>query len=79
MSTTTIRISPSTRRKLSKLKASSQETYDDLINKLIALVPDGDDEGPYTQAFRRGLLQARLEIKEGRVVSYEELKRRLGV
>jgi hypothetical protein len=79
MSTTTIQINSSTREKLAKLKASSRETYDDLINKLMALVPEGDEEGPYTQAFRLGLLRARLDIKEGRLVSHEELKRRLGL
>jgi hypothetical protein len=79
MSTTTIQVSSTTREKLAKLKGSSRETYDDLINKLIALIPEGDEEGPYSHAFRLGLLQARLDIREGRVISHEELKRRLGL
>jgi hypothetical protein len=79
MSTTTIQVRSTTREKLAKLKGSSRETYDDLINKLIALIPEGDEEGPYSHAFRLGLLQARLDIREGRVVSHEELKRRLGL
>jgi hypothetical protein len=63
---TTIRIRSSTREKLSKLKTSSRETYDELMSKLIALVPEGDEEGSYSRAFRLGLLQARLDIREGR-------------
>jgi len=43
MPITTIRVTPETRKKLAKLKLSSRETYDDLINLLIALVPEGDD------------------------------------
>jgi len=79
MATTTIQINSSTREKLAKLKASANETYDDLINKLMALVPEGDEEGLYTQAFRLGLLRARLDIRDGRITSHEELKRRLGL
>ncbi|HEY5605299.1 MAG TPA: hypothetical protein VIL45_02125 [Thermoplasmata archaeon] len=79
MSVTTIQINSTTREKLAKLKSSSRETYDELINKLLALVPEGDEEGTYTHAFRLGLLQARLDIKEGRVLSHDELKRRLGL
>jgi hypothetical protein len=76
---TTIHVSSSTREKLAKLKASTRETYDDLIQKLMALVPEGDEEGRYGPAFRLGLLRARLDIKKGHVVSQEEAKRRLGL
>lgn len=79
MSTTTIQLASATREKLAKLKSSTRETYDELINKLLALVPEGDEEGTYTQAFRLGLLRARLDVKEGRVISHEEVKRRLGL
>jgi len=79
MPKTTIQIHSSTRKKLARLKASANETYDDLLNELMALVPQGDEEGLYTPAFRRGLLRARREVKEGRVISHEEMKRRLGL
>lgn len=79
MSATTIQVTSATREKLAKLKASSRETYDELINKLMALVPEGDEEGRYAQAFRLGLLQARLDIKEGRILTHKEAKRRLGL
>jgi len=79
MPKTTIQIHSSTRKKLARLKASANETYDDLLNELMALVPQGDEEGLYTPAFRRGLLRARREVKEGSVISHEEMKRRLGL
>lgn len=79
MSVTTIQITPATRQKLARLKSSSGETYDDLINKLLLLIPEGDEEGRYSHAFRLGLLQARLDVKEGRVLTHEQAKRRLGL
>lgn len=76
---TTIQLDPETRDKLARLKASPRETYDEILKKLLALVPEGDEEGPYTQSFRVGLLNARLDIKEGRVIEHERVKKRLGL
>lgn len=76
---TTIQLSPETRDKLARLKASRRETYDEVLNKLLGLVPEGDEEGSFTQAFRVGLLSARLDIKEGRVIEHDRVKKRLGL
>ena len=76
---TTIQLAPETRERLAGLKQSPRETYDELLNKLLDLIPSGDDEGAYGAAFRVGLLNARLEIRAGRTVRHEELKRRLGL
>ena len=76
---TTIQLSPETRDKLSRLKSSPRETYDEVLNKLLTLVPEGDEEGMYTQSFRVGLLSARLDLKEGRVVGHDKVKKRLGL
>jgi len=76
---TTIQVNESTRKKLARLKSSPRETYDELLNKLLSLVPEGDDEGRYTQAFRVGLLEARLDLKEGRLTPLHEAKKRLGL
>jgi hypothetical protein len=78
MTVPAIRISTTTKRKLAGLK-SSDETYDDLINKLLLLVPEDDDVGRYANAFRQGLIRARLDLKEGRLVTHEVVKRRLGL
>jgi DNA-binding TFAR19-related protein (PDSD5 family) len=76
---TTIQITPETRQRLSALKSSRRETYDELLNKLLALVPQGDDEGRYTDGFRVGLLNARLDIQAGRVLDHERVKKQLGL
>jgi len=76
---TTIQLREETREKLARLKSTARETYDEVLNKLLALVPEGDEEGRYTQAFRVGLLEARLDIKEGRLVPLREAKKRLGL
>ena len=76
---TTIQLSPETRERLARLKASPRETYEEVLNRLLSLVPEGDSEGLYTQAFRVGLLDARLDIREGRLVDHDQVKRRLGL
>lgn len=79
MGTTTIQIDAKTRERLARLKAASGDTYDSLLNKLLALVPEGDEEGLYTDAFRIGLLESQLDIRAGNLVSHDEVKRRLGL
>ena len=76
---TTIQVSPSTRQGLAALKSSPRETYDELLNKLMSLIPKGDDEGVYSDSFRMGLLNARLDARAGRVIPHEQVKRRLGL
>ena len=79
MTTTTIQISPATRDRLARLKSHPRETYDELLKKLLALIAEGDEEGRYSHAFRVGLLNARLDIKEGRVTDHDRVKRQLGL
>jgi hypothetical protein len=76
---TTIQVTAATRERLAALKSSPRETYDELLNKLLTLIPRGDDEGRYRDAFRMGLLNARLDIKAGRVTDHAQVKKRLGL
>jgi hypothetical protein len=76
---TTIQLTPETRTRLAALKASPRETYEEVLGKLLLLVPSGDEEGLYDPAFRVGLLNARLEIRAGRTVSHKEIRRRMGL
>jgi len=78
MDYTTIQILPATRKKLAKLKMR-RETYDEIINALLYLLPEGDEEGKYTEEFRAGLLRGTLDFMQGRVISQDEVKRRLGL
>jgi len=79
MATTTIQVSEKTRNRLARLKSSPRETYDEILNRLLALVPEGDEEGLYTEAFRVGLLNARLDLHDGRLTPHEKVKQRLGL
>jgi hypothetical protein len=74
MAKSSIQIDISTREKLRRLKMNSNETYDEVLNKLISLVPSGDDEGTYTDAFRSGLLLAKCDSITGRVVNHSTVK-----
>ncbi len=79
MSITTIQIDSATRDRLARLKSDSRETYDELLNKLLALVPEGDEEGTYSTAFRVGLLNARLDLRAGRTSDHGKVKKQLGL
>ncbi len=76
---TTIQLRTETRERLARLRASPRETYDEVLSRLLSLVPEGDDEGLYLQSFRVGLLDAMLDIREGRLVDHAHVKRRLGL
>jgi hypothetical protein len=79
MATTTIQIDSRTRERLSHLKASPHETYDEVLNRLLSLLPQGDDEGPYTDAFKIGLLIAKCDLKSGNLVDHSEVRKRVGL
>jgi hypothetical protein len=79
MNYTTIQILPDTRMRLAQLKSGERETYDNVLNKLLQLVPEGDDEGKYAEDFRIGLLNAKLDLKHGRAIPHDALKRQLGL
>lgn len=75
----TIQLRAETRERLARLKTTPRETYEEVLNRLLSLVPEGDEEGLYTQAFRVGLLDAMLDVREGRLVEHDWVKRRLGL
>lgn len=77
MNQSTIRISDSTKMRLEVLKKAGNMTYDKLIRALLSLIPEGDDEGKYTDEFKASFLESSLDAAEGRVISLDELKRRL--
>ena len=77
MTNSTIHINDSTKLKLKLLKDAGDMTYDKLIRALLSLIPEGDEEGKYTDEFKASFLEGSLDIVEGRVVSFEEMKRRL--
>jgi DNA-binding TFAR19-related protein (PDSD5 family) len=76
---TTIQLEKRTRERLNKLRIYKRATYDEIINALIDIIPEGDDEGRYSSDFRASLLRGLLDIKNGRTHSTEEVRERLGL
>jgi len=62
---------PKTQEMLAKLKESKNETYDEIIRKLLELIPKEDEEGECTDEFRIGLLNARIELKKGKKIAWK--------
>jgi len=76
--TTTIQINKKTKTRLEALKEHKRETFDELISKLMALIPEGDKEGKYTDEFRAGLLDALFDAKNNKYASSKQMKKELG-
>lgn len=79
MEYTMIQISKTTREKLNKLRPYKRATYDDIIGTLMELIPEGDEEGKYTEEFRVSLLRGLLDIKNGRTYSTKQIRKQLGI
>ena len=75
----TVRLKEKTKNSLEFLKENKRESFDTLVNKLITLVPKGDEEGEYTNTFRASLLQGLYEVKSGETISHADLKKELGL
>lgn len=76
---TTIQLSTETRDLLNGLREYRRETYDELLRKLLLLVPEGDGEGKYTAAFRAKILGGMLDEKLGRKHQLEDVEKELGL
>ena len=79
MAYTTIQIDVATRERLASMRSYSRETYDELLNTLLELVPSGDDEGKYTPEFRASLVRGMSDIRNGRTHSSGDVRKILGL
>ena len=64
---------------MNELRAHKRMTYDELLNALMSLIPEGDEEGVYTEDFRASLLRGLLDVKEKRTHTTEQVKKQLGI
>lgn len=79
MPITTIQLDSKTRKRLAALKANPKQSYDELIRNLMSLIPEGDEEGRFTDEFRGRLLAAEVESQQGRAIPHAEAMRLLGL
>ena len=77
--TPTVTVTGTTRDRIRRLKSAPGEKDDQVIRKLLALLPDGDEEGRYTDAFLSGLFSSRLDVKHGRLLGHAKVKARLNL
>ena len=74
---TSLQVDVKTLKALRALKG--KRTYDEVLNMLLRLVPEGDDEGKYAPEFRLMLLEGQLDILAGRTVPLKQVMREFGV
>jgi len=72
---TTIQVKDKTLKRLKFFKEYSKESYDEVINKLMGIVEEGELTETAVQKIRSGLD----DIKRGRVISIEDLAKKRGI
>ena len=70
---TTIQISADLQEELSKRKLSERETYEEVIWDLI------EDFKELSEETKKEITEARAEIKAGKYLTHEQVKRKLGL
>jgi len=79
MSATTIKIQTDTKSQIDKFREYKNESYDEVIKKLIFIVKNLKKEPELSKETIRAIEKARERIKKGKFVSQEVAKQRLGL
>ena len=79
MSATTIKVQTDTKSQIDQFREYKNESYDEVIKKLIFIVKNLKKEPELSKETVRGIEQARERIKKGNFVSQEIAKQRLGL
>jgi len=78
---TTVAVSKETLAKLKRFREYGRESYDEVINKIMALVTMAgkDSDGELNEETKKELDEAMLEMKQGKCMSTKDLMKKLGV
>jgi len=79
METTTVKLGLKTKKGLDSFKQYKNESYDEVVNKLIYIVKNLDDEPPLSKQAKADIEKARAEIRAGNFYTEEEMAKRLGL
>ena len=78
MSATTIKIHKDTKMQIDKFREYKNESYDEVLKKLIYIAKKAKSETELSQKTVESIEKARERIKKGNFVTEEEAKKRLG-
>ena len=73
METTTIQISKTLQKELEERKLVANESYEEIIKDLL------EDTIELSEETKREIVQAKKDIKEGRVFTLEQIKKEFGL
>ena len=76
---TTIRVNPKTKNELDKFRQYRNESYDELVMKLIRVAKTAEKEPKLSQKTILEIKEARENIKKGEFYTEEEAKKILGL
>ena len=76
---TTIRINPNTKEELDNFRQYKNESYDELLRKVIHIAKTCEKEPKLSQKTIQEIKEARERIKEGDFYTEEEAKKILGL
>ena len=76
---TSIQIGIGTRKKLLRFKEYARETYDEILNKLMAIVEKIKSEGELSDETKKAIEEGRRDMAAGRAYSTKKLLKALGV
>jgi predicted transcriptional regulator len=79
MQQTTIKLNPTTKSELDKFKQYENESYDELVRKLVRIVLMCKKQPKLSQKTINAIEEARAQIKKGKFYSEEEAKKILGI
>ena len=79
MTITTIKLGINTKRELDLFKEYKNETYDEVLNKLVYIAKNVKEQPELSQEAILAIENARNRIKEGRFITEKEALRRLGM
>lgn len=74
---TSIQLENKTKSRLEKMKTFPKESYDDVVNRLLNVAED--DEGILSQQTIKDLEKALSEVKSGKLLSHNQVKKKHGL
>ena len=79
MGITTIKIHEDTKKELDKFREYKNESYDEVIRKIVFIAKHVEDEPELSKETIKAIEMARKRIKKGHFVTEEEARKRLGL